>query len=168
MPLPSTERTDVTATPAAVTVGLVVQMLREAFDGPPGPWTYFTEAGPGHGLFATLDALSAAQASQPGGPGRATIAGHVHHIGASLALATGRLRGEPASRDRAQSWTVSRVDAAAWTALRADVQRAYEELRVAVEMRAVWDEDAVGTAFGAIAHVAYHLGAIRQRLERSP
>jgi hypothetical protein len=27
-----------------------------------------------------------------------------------------------------------------------------------------WDEDALGVAFGAIAHTAYHLGAIRQRL----
>jgi hypothetical protein len=31
-------------------------------------------------------------------------------------------------------------------------------------MRSTWDEDAIGTAFGAIAHTAYHLGAIRQRL----
>jgi hypothetical protein len=166
--LPGTEPKQVTATPAVVTVGLVVRMLREAFEGPPGPWTYFTEAGPGHGLFATLDALTPAQASQGGGPSQSTIAGHVHHIGSSLALATRRLRGEAVSRDRSQSWTVTSVDAVAWTALLADVRRAFQELRVAVETHAVWDEDAVGTAFGAIAHVAYHLGAIRQRVEPKP
>lgn len=160
----STEPNALTATPAAVTVGLVTRMLREAFEGPPGPWTYFTEAGPGHGLFATVDALSAAQASQAGGPGQSTIAGHVSHISASLALATRRLRGEAASRDRSQSWTVHRVDDAEWAAVVAGLRRAFLELRTTVEMRAVWDEEAVGTAFGAIAHTAYHLGAIRQRL----
>lgn len=35
---------------------------------------------------------------------------------------------------------------------------------VTVETHAVWDEDALGVATGAIAHTAYHLGAIRQRL----
>ena len=155
-----------TATPAAVTVGLVTRMLREAFEGPPGPWTYFTEAGPGHGFFATLDAMTAAEASRAGGSSQSTIAGHVRHISASLALTARRLRGEAGSRDRSQSWTVHRVDDTEWTAVVAELRNAYQDLRMAVEMRSVWDEDAVGEAFGSIAHVAYHLGAIRQRPER--
>ena len=28
-----------------------------------------------------------------------------------------------------------------------------------------WDEDTLGAALGAIAHVAYHLGTVRQRLQ---
>jgi len=167
MPLSNTEpRRGATATPAVVTVGLVTRMLREAFEGPPGPWTYFTEAGPGHGLFASLDGMTAAQASQTGGPSQSTIAGHVRHISASLALAARRLRGEQAPRDRSQSWTVHRVDETQWAGVVAEARSAYQDLRVTVEMRSVWDEDAVGEAFGAIAHVAYHLGAIRQRIER--
>ena len=162
-PLPTTESTG-TAWGAAETVGLVLRMLREAFEGPPGPWTYFTDVGPGHGLFATLDTLTAAQASQAGGPGGSTIAGHVHHISASLALTRRLLRGEQASRDRARSWSVLTVDAAAWTELVAGLRRAYHDVRVTVEMHPTWDEDAAGTAFGAVAHAAYHLGAIRQRL----
>ena len=43
-----------TATPAAVTVTLLTRMLREAFDGPPGPWTYFTDTSPGTGAFGTI------------------------------------------------------------------------------------------------------------------
>jgi hypothetical protein len=148
----------------AVTVSLVTRMLREAFEGPPGPWTYFTDTTAGTGLFGTIAALNAAQVSQTGGPGDTTIAGHVHHISSSLALTTRELRGEPASRDRSRSWTVSVVDAAAWAALRAELRREYESLRMAVETRAVWDEEALGAALGAIAHTAYHLGAIRQRL----
>ena len=89
-----------TGTPPAVTVSLLTRMLVEAFEGPPGPWTYFTDASPGTGMFATLGALSAAQASQPGGPGHSTVAGHIHHVSASLALSTRGLRGEQTSRDR--------------------------------------------------------------------
>ncbi len=154
-----------TATPPAVTVALVTRMLREAFAGPPGPWTYFTDTAPGTGVFGTISGLTAAQASQVGGPGRTTIAGHIHHMSASVALAAAELRGEPSSRDRSRSWTVSTVDEAGWAALRARLRDEYESLLVAVETRGLWDEDALGVAMGAIAHTAYHLGAIRQRLQ---
>lgn len=154
-----------TATPAAVTVALLQRMLREAFEGPPGPWTYFTDTTPGTGVFATVGALTAAQASTPGGPSRTTIAGHIHHICSSIGLSAQELRGEPASRDRSMSWTVSTVDDAEWAALRARLRDEYRGLVVAVETRTQWDEDSLGTAMGAIAHTAYHLGAIRQRLQ---
>lgn len=156
-----------TGTAPAVTVGLVTRMLREAFEGAPGPWTYFTDTARGTGVLATIEGLSAAEASQPGGPARTTVAGHVHHMSSSVALAARVLRRESTSRDRSHSWTVSVVDEAAWVALQSGLRRAYESLLVAVEMRASWDEDAVGVAFGAIAHTAYHLGAIRQRLAPS-
>lgn len=153
-----------TGTPPAVVVSLLTRMLVEAFEGPPGPWTYFTDASPGTGLFATIGGLSAVQASQPGGPGRTTVAAHVHHLSASLALSTLGLRGQATSRDRGRSWTVTTVDAAGWADQQRILRMEYNSLRVAVETHAVWDEDALGVAIGAIAHAAYHLGAIRQRL----
>jgi hypothetical protein len=153
-----------TGTPPAVTVGLLTRMLREAFEGPPGPWTYFTDTAPGTGVLATLGGLSAAAASRPGGPAGTTIAGHVQHLISSVALSAQGLRGESASRDRSHSWTVSAVDDAGWAALRARLREEYDRLVVAVEMHARWDEDALGVAMGAVAHTAYHLGAIRQRL----
>jgi hypothetical protein len=154
-----------TATPGAVIVSLLTRMLHEAFEGPPGPWTYFTDTTPGTGVFATLGGLTAAQASTVGGPGRTTIAGHVHHVSSSVVLSTQGLRGESPSRDRSGSWTVSTVDEAEWAALRARLRDEYERLVVAVATRALWDEDALAVAMGAIAHTAYHLGAIRQRLQ---
>ncbi len=148
----------------AVIVPLLLRVLREAFQGPPGPWTYFSDAGPGTGLLGTIGGLSAADASREGGPGRTTIAGHVRHVCASLALTTRELRGEETSRDRSQSWTVLEVEDAAWVALRAELRSEYERVVVAVGARTDWDEDALGAAIGAVAHAAYHLGAIRQRL----
>ena len=127
-------------------------------------WTYFADTSPGSGLFATIDGLSASQASHVGGPGRTTIAGHIQHLSASIALSTRGLRGESAARDRSRSWTVATVDDAEWAAVRGRLRDAYQQLLVAVETRTAWDEDALGTAMGAIAHAAYHLGAVRQRL----
>lgn len=59
---------------------------------------------------------------------------------------------------------MSSVDDAGWAALRARLRDEYERLLVTVETHTLWDEDALGVASGAIAHAAYHLGAIRQRL----
>jgi hypothetical protein len=140
-------------------------MLREAFEGPPGPWTYFTDTTPGTGLLGTIGEVNADQASKVGGPGRTTIAGHVNHLTSSVALSTRELRGESVSRDRSRSWTVSTVDEDEWAGLRARVREEYERLLSAVKTHSPWDEDALGVAMGAVAHAAYHLGAIRQRLQ---
>ena len=154
-----------TGTPPAVTVSLLTRRLREAFEGPPGPWTYFTDTSPGTGVFGTISGLSAAEASREGGPGHTTIAGHVHHLTSSLALSIRGLRGESTARDRSRTWTVAAVDETGWADVRARLRREYESLLVAVETHATWDEDALGVAIGSIAHTAYHLGAIRQRLQ---
>lgn len=145
-------------------VGLLIRMLREAFDGPPGPWTYFTDTMVGAGVFGTIDEMTAAEASALGGPGHTTIAGHVHHMSESLALACRELRGETVSRDRSRSWTVTQVDEAEWAAQCARIRDEYEKLVATVKAQKDWDEENLGVAMGAIAHTAYHLGAIRQRV----
>src|SRR5438093_9478841 len=137
-----------TGTPPAVTVSLLTRMVREAFAGPPGHWTYFTDTSPGTGVFGTISRLSAAAASQEGGPGNTTVAGHVHHLSSSLALATLGLGGQPTSRDRSRSWTVSRVDEAGWADLQARLRRDYERLLVAVETPAGWVEGGRGGGIG--------------------
>ena len=142
------------------------RLLKEAFEGPPGPWSYFTDRSPEAGLLGTIDRLSAAAASRPSGSGASTIAGHVQHLVSSLALSVRWMQGQPIARDRTQSWTVYAVDDPAWTKLRQELRRAYQSLFIAIETERDWDEDALGGAMGAIAHAAYHLGAIRQRLGR--
>ena len=47
-------------TSRAVTMPLLLRILREAFEGPPGPWTYFSDTGPGAGLLGTIGGMSAA------------------------------------------------------------------------------------------------------------
>ena len=69
--------------------------------------------------------------------------------------------------DWAKSWSVREVDAKEWDSLRRRIRAEYDQL-----VRAVGEEEsargeALPTVIGAIAHAAYHLGAIRQRLADS-
>jgi hypothetical protein len=150
--------------PPVVIAGLLTRILREAFEGPPGPWTYFTDISAAAGIFGTIGVVSAAEASRAAGPAQTTIAGHVNHLCSSVTLTTRSIRGEPAGRDRSMSWTVAAVTDAQWAELRARLRREYGALLVTIETHSAWDEDSLGDAIGAIAHTAYHLGAIRQRL----
>lgn len=153
-----------TDTPFGVIADQLTKVLREAFEGPPGPWSYFTDRFPESGVFGTIGGLSAAQASQPAGARRTTIAGHVQHLCFSLALSTRWIRGELTARDRNTGWSIREVDKAGWKALQAMLRREYETLCVTIGTQPTWDEGPLGGAVGAIAHVAYHLGALRQRL----
>ena len=142
----------------------LANLLREAFAGPPGPWTYFTDNRPGVGILSTVEALSATEASAALTPGGATIAGHVHHVRASLAGSTELIVKKRASRDRTGTWTVTRVTDAEWKQLHGALRAQYEMSLQTIQSRMDWDEDGLGAAAGAVAHAAYHLGAIRQRL----
>ncbi|HEX7118414.1 MAG TPA: DinB family protein [Longimicrobiales bacterium] len=154
-----------TIAPAAALEQLLA-VLREGFEGPAEAWSYFTDSGGEAALFGTLDRLSAEQASQPSGPGGTTIAGQVHHLVFSLSASTDWILDRWEPRDWGESWRVTTVDEAAWAELRDALRRGYEALTDAVQARAMADEKAFGGAVGAIAHIAYHLGAIRQKLPR--
>jgi hypothetical protein len=138
-------------------------VLREAFEGGQGSWTYFIDNRPNTGMLGTIDALTAAQASQPSGAGDSTVAAHLHHVCFSLEEAAAFIRGDHSPRDWSESWKVRTVDDAAWGALRARVRRGYEAVMQAVEADALMDEVAFGGTIGLVAHMAYHLGAIRQK-----
>ena len=76
------------------------------------------------------------------------------------------IQGELTSRGRSDTWTVGAVAvaAAAWADLQTRLRREYHALTVKLETQAIWGEEALGGTLGAIAHVAYHLGAVRQRI----
>ena len=139
-------------------------LLRETFEGPSGPSTYFIDNDPKAGFFATLDGLSAENASRPFGRGGASIAGHAFHVGFHLETSSAWLRGDREPRDWTRSWRVTAVDEPAWADLRSNLRRRFEDLVRAVETDPLADGERLATTIGAIAHAAYHLGAIRQRI----
>lgn len=152
-----------TSLPPATIVQQLRDVLREAFEGSPHSWTYFTDSGAAGGILGTIEDLDAATASRPFGASGTTIAGHVHHMAFSAEASTAWIRGDRSPRDWNESWRVKAVDANEWDALRERLRREYHELQAAVEDAALTTEEAFGGAVGVVAHAAYHLAHIRQR-----
>ena len=59
---------------------------------------------------------------------------------------------------------MTRISDPDWKVLQRQLREQFERSLQAIQTRTDWDEDSLGSALGAIAHVAYHLGAVRQRL----
>ncbi len=152
-----------TSLPPATIVQQLRDVLREAFEGSPHSWTYFTDSGSGGGILGTIEEIDASTASRGFGASGTTIAGHVHHMAFSAEASTGWIRGDRSPRDWNESWRVRAVDAAEWDQLRERIRREYHELQAAIEDAALASEEAFGGAVGVVAHAAYHLAHIRQR-----
>ena len=146
----------------AVAVGEILAVLREAFEGPSPSWGYFTDHGPEAGLLGTLAKLSAAEASRPAGG--TSIAAHVYHVIFGLEVSFASVQGDHAPRDWRESWRVSTVTEKDWSRLQEDLREKYDELRQAISSHASASAPCLGEAIGAVAHVAYHLGAVRQKV----
>lgn len=123
------------------------------------------------GLLASLDRLSAAQASATV-DGGSSIAAQVDHLRYSLTLVNRWAGGESPyeNADWAESWRRTRVDDDAWQRLRTELaDQAHRWLARLAEPREV-SEHELTAIISSIVHLAYHLGAIRQldRTARGP
>lgn len=140
-----------------------VTLLRELFDGPPGEAAYMLNAGD-PGLLRSLDALSADAASaRPNN--RSSVAAHVDHVRYGLSLLNRWAGGEAnpwATANWSESWKRVQVTDAEWATLRASLRgEAHGWVEGAGRERGVNPIELAGV-IGSIAHLAYHLGAIRQ------
>ena len=116
------------------------------------------------GMLASLDKLSADEASHSANAG-ATIAAHTQHVRYSLSLMNqwAAEGGNPfADAKWDEAWTITRVDADQWgeirNGLRAETERWLQVLKTPREVAGIEFTGLVSS----IAHLAYHLGAIRQ------
>ena len=115
------------------------------------------------GLLRSLERLSAAEASALT-PTGSSIAAHVAHVGYGLSLMNRWSLGEEPFSDAnwAASWTKTSVTDAEWEALR--IQLRDEGARWLVVLRTPRAVEGIELSgmVGSIAHLAYHMGAIRQ------
>lgn len=151
---------------------LLRTLFSELVHGSPNPTarTYVLNMGDA-GLLASLDRLSAASASASrSGP---SIAAHVDHLRYGLSLLNRWAAGSPPpwpDTDWTLSWRKNVVSDAEWRGLRDELRR---EAAIWAEAlgtpRDVSDIEA-GWMAGSIAHLGYHMGAIRQldRITRGP
>jgi len=142
--------------------GTLTTLLDELLNGPAASASYMLNAGDS-GLLRSLDGLSAAAASAAS-TGSAPVAAHVDHLRYALSLLNRWSAGAQPfdDADWSASWRIARVSDAEWQELRrqlrGEAQGWLETLRVPREVSKAELDDIVGS----IAHVAYHLGAIRQ------
>jgi hypothetical protein len=139
-------------------------LFSELVDGAPGGGNAFILNSGDAGLLKSLDKLSAADASRSVNDG-ATIAAHAQHVryGLSLMNRWARQGGNPfADAKWEEAWKLTVVDDAAWSEIRGGLgDETRQWLEVLRSPREVIDVELTGM-IASIAHLAYHLGAIRQ------
>lgn len=139
-------------------------LFGELIDGPPTGAAYMLNGGDA-GLLGSLDRLSAEAASRPSAAGGASIAAHVDHICYGLDLMNRWSEGEAnpwKTADWTASWHRTAVTESAWGALRARLREATRRWRKTLETPRTMSPVELNGVIGSIAHLAYHLGAIRQ------
>ncbi len=142
----------------------ITRLFAELVDGPDKQTGGFVLNTGDAGVLRSLDKLSAADASRSANEG-ATIAAHVQHLryGLSLMNRWATDGGNPFADARwDEAWKTSSVDAVAWQEIRngfRDEARRWAE--ALASPREVTDIELSGM-IASIAHLAYHLGAIRQ------
>jgi hypothetical protein len=145
-------------------------LLAELVDGAPGQAAYVLNRGDA-GLLRSLDRLTAADASATA-RGGASIAAHVDHLRYGLSLMNRWSAGENPfdDADWSASWRTTLVSDHEWQELRSglarEAHRWLETLRVPREVTTA----ELNGIVGSLAHLAYHLGAVRQisRAARGP
>jgi len=114
------------------------------------------------GLLRSLDKLSASAASART-PTGSTIAAHVEHLRYSLSLMNRWNNGEKSvEADWTVAWRRTRVTAAEWKGLRDGLADEAHRWLEALGTRRQLAQSDLNNVIASIAHLAYHLGAIRQ------
>jgi len=139
-------------------------LFAELVDGTSGRGGAFILNSGDIGLLRSLDKLSAAEASRSA-HGGATIAAHAQHLryGLSLMNRWAAEGGNPfADATWEEAWKIAEVDGPTWTEIRSGLaDQTHRWLSVLRSPRSVSDVELAGM-LASIAHLAYHLGAIRQ------
>lgn len=124
------------------------------------------------GLLRSLDKLSAADASRSV-DGGATIAAHAEHVryGLSLMNRWATEGGNPFADARwSEAWKMNTVSEPVWAEIRGGLREESERWQRALQAPRDVEQIALNGMIGSVAHLAYHLGAIRQigRAARGP
>ncbi len=148
----------------ADTSRVLTRLLSELVDGANDAGGAFMLNSGDVGLLRSLDAVSSVEASRSVNGG-ATIAAHVQHLryGLSLMNRWAEEGGNPfADATWDAAWKTVDVDASQWGEIRDGLrQEARRWLRALGSPREISEVELTGM-IASIAHLAYHLGAIRQ------
>jgi hypothetical protein len=137
-------------------------LFGELIDGAPASGGYMLNAGD-PGMLRSLDTLPATAASASTQTG-SSIAAHVDHVRYGLSLMNRWSAGDSPFKDAdwSASWKKTTVTDDEWRRLRADLRSEMTRWLNALGTAREVQEIELNGMIGSIAHLAYHLGAIRQ------
>ncbi len=142
----------------------VMELLRETFEGGrPGQGTIYLDHD--SGVRNTLSGISAELASRRP-DGHPSIAAHARHLSFHLRSSAEWMEGDQSARDWPGSFEPQTVTPEEWARLQEDLQRSRAELERVLQSLSAERLVEEGVGIGAVAHAAYHLGAIRQLMHR--
>ena len=118
------------------------------------------------GLLAVFLLQIAAWSSKNNEPGT-TIAAHVEHLRWSLANANAALQGKPYNSNWKESWNTVDTDEMKWAQLKQDLKTEFEALRLNLQKQTELSGRYMLGVMALVPHAAYHLGTIRQLIERA-
>jgi len=151
-------------------VDSILELFSEAYQGPlDSDATWFIDNLPNSGILGVLGSVSAVEAvTSVDGSHKAgtTIVANVEHLRWSLANVNNTLRGNPYNPDWSTSWNLHSVDGAQWDQLRHALREEFETLREAIKKQEKLEGEYLNGLIALVPHAAYHLGTIRQMLER--
>jgi len=141
-----------------------LDLLRETFEGGlPGQGTQYLDHS--SGIRSTLNELTAEQASRRP-DGHPSIAAHARHMNFHLRVTGEWILGDHSKRDWKTSFEPQTVNEEEWARLKQDLEASRQELARVLESLTPERFAEEGAATGAVTHLAYHLGAIRQLMHR--
>ena len=143
----------------------LVKLLSELLDGAPSQGALALNPDD-RGLLISLARLSAAEASKAPANGGSSIAAHVDHLRYGLELLNRWSRGENPAADFSASWTHGTVSDGQWRALQETLRAEAVAWRDTIAVPDRLAKLDLAVVAGSVAHLAYHLGAIRQ-IDRS-
>jgi hypothetical protein len=147
----------------------VTELLTEAYEGPPNPSsTWFIDNEQDSGILGLLAGVSAEEASTSmdgSGETGTTIVSHTEHLRWSLENMNAAIRGDPQGK-WAESWRIVSANNAEWERLRRTMRAELDTLRRALKSQTELPEEYITGTLALLPHAAYHLGTIRQMIER--
>ncbi len=148
----------------------IITLFSEAYAGPANPTaTWFIDNEPDSGILGIIAGVSAFQASwstKNNDPGT-SIAANVEHLRWSLVATNRALEGDAYQGRWRESWNTLGVDETRWQQLQNELRKEYERLVANLGKQTDLTGDALTGVMALLPHAAYHLGTIRQQLERA-
>jgi hypothetical protein len=156
--------------PTSTVIQAIVVLLTEVYAGPPNPTeTWFIDNEPDSGILGILSSVNADEASRSAdGSGKTgtSIASHVEHLRWSLANVNATMRGEAWNPAWSESWKLIHANPEGWEQLRSSLRSEFETLRQALQKQNELPGEYLLGVVALLPHAAYHLGNIRQMVER--